>query len=235
MEPDRIPAPMPLDLHQAARMLGVSPATVQRWARQGRLGVMKPSGEFRFEEEELGRWARDQGLSLKKGVTPRRRIVIDPDSLPLSTAVSVGSVLHRVPGISAGEVLSNLVELAPLEESVERLALLEQLQARESLASTALGHGVSLPHPRTPSTTFVKEPMVVIAMLEDVADWKALDEEPVHTAILLLSPSPQQHLQVLSRIAFVLREPRFVEALRSHASADALRELLAELETGFGK
>lgn len=216
-------------------MLGVSPATVQRWARQGRLGVMKPSGEFRFEEQELGRWAKDQGLSLTRGVAPSRRLVLDPDALPLSAALSAGSVLHRVPGISAGEVLSNLVELAPLEESVDRLALLEQLQAREALASTALGQGVSLPHPRTPSTVFVQEPMVVIAMLEDVADWKALDEEPVHTAILLLSPSPQQHLQVLSRIAFVLRDARFVEALRTHEAADVLRELLAELEMGFGK
>lgn len=226
---------MPLDLHQAARMLGVSPATVQRWARQGRLGVMKPSGEFRFEEEELGRWARDQGLSLRKNVVRSRRILADPDSLPLSAAVVAGSILHRVPGISAGEVLSNLVELAPLAETCDRLALLEHLQGRESLASTALGDGVSLPHPRTPSNTFVQEPMVVIAMLEDVADWKALDEVPVHTAILLLSPSPQQHLQVLSRIAFVLRAPRFVDALRNHATAEDLQQLLAELEMGFGK
>ena len=216
-------------------MLGVSPATVQRWARQGRLGVMKPSGEFRFEEEELGRWARDQGLSLRQGTSQRRPVAADPHSLPLSAALNNGSVLHRVPGISAGEVLSNLVELAPLEEHVDRLALLEQLQARESLASTALGHGVSLPHPRTPSQAFVQEPMVVIGMLEDVADWKAIDEEPVHSAILLLSPTPQQHLQVLSRIAFLLRAPRFVDALRTHVAADVLHDLLTELEMEFGK
>ena len=225
---------MPLDLHQAADMLGVSAATVRRWARQGRLGVMRPSGEFRFEEAELGRWARDQGLTLGQGSSRRARPVPDPVARPLTTAMLEGSVLHRVPGISAGEVLSNLVELAPLEEERDRLKLLEQLQAREALASTALGHGVALPHPRTPSKDFVTAPMVVVAMLDGEADWKALDEEPVHTAILLLSPSPQEHLQVLSRIAFLLREESFVEALRTHAAAENLLELVTRLEAGFG-
>jgi len=226
---------MPLDLQQAAKMLGVSPATVRRWARQGRLGVMRPSGEFHFEEAELGRWARNQGLSVGVSKSAATALPVDPETQPLVAAVSRGHILHRVPGVSAGEVLSNLVELAPLDESCNRLALLEQLQARETLASTALGHGVSLPHPRTPSKTFVQKPMVVLAMLDGVADWKALDKEPVHTAILLLSPSPKEHLVVLSRIAYLLRVSDFVDALRSHASAEDLMGLMAKLEEGFGQ
>lgn len=226
---------MPLDLSQAAKMLGVSPATVRRWARQGRLGVMKPSGEFRFEEAELGRWARNQGLSLGSGPVRSQPIAVDASAVPLTAAVREGAVLHGVPGISAGEVLSNLVELAPLKESCDRLSLLGQLQGREALASTALGHGVALPHPRTPTREFVSAPMVVVAMLDGVADWKALDEEPVHTALLLLSPSPKEHLQVLSRIAFLLRTPAFVDALRTHAPAEDLMALLESLEAGFGK
>ncbi|MDA0667091.1 MAG: PTS sugar transporter subunit IIA [Planctomycetota bacterium] len=226
---------MALDLQQAAKMLGVSPATVRRWARQGRLGVMRPSGEFRFEEAELGQWARNQGLSIGAGQATATPLPVDPEQQPLIAAVSRGHILHKVPGVSAGEVLSNLVELAPLEESCDRLALLEQLQGRERLASTALGHGVALPHPRTPSKGFVQKPMVVIAMLDGVADWKALDNEPVHTAVLLLSPSPKEHLSVLSRIAFVLRDAAFVDALRNHASAEDLLALMAKLEDGFGQ
>jgi len=226
---------MPLDLQQAAKMLGVSPATVRRWARQGRLGVMRPSGEFRFEEAELGRWARNQGLSIGEGKSPVTALSVDSEAQSLIAAVSRGHILHKVPGVSAGEVLSNLVELAPLDESCNRLALLEQLQGREGLASTALGNGVALPHPRTPSKDYVQKPMVVIAMLDGVVDWKALDGEPVHTAILLLGPSPKEHLGVLSRIAFALREASFVSALRKHASAEDLTILIAKLEEGFGQ
>lgn len=226
---------MPLDLQQAAKMLGVSPATVRRWARQGRLGVMRPSGEFRFEEAELGRWARNQGLSIGVGKSTAAPLSVDQEMQPLVAAVSRGHILHKVPGVSAGEVLSNLVELAPLDESCDRLALLEQLQGREALASTALGHGIALPHPRTPSKTFVQKPMVVIAMLDGVADWKALDDAPVHTAILLLSPSPKEHLGVLSRIAYLMRNESFVDGLRNHAPAEELMTLMAKLEEGFGQ
>lgn len=196
---------------------------------------MKPSGEFRFEEAELGRWARNQGLSVGVGQSAVAPVSVAHEAQPLVAAVTRGTILHRVPGVSAGEVLSNLVELAPLDESCDRLALLEQLQAREALASTALGHGVALPHPRTPAKTFVQKPMVVIAMIDGHADWKALDEELVHTAILLLSPSPKEHLVVLSRIAFLLRNSDFIDALRSHACADDLLALIDKLESGFGR
>ena len=212
-------------------MLGVSSSTVRRWARQGRLGVMRPSGEFRFEKEELRKWARNQGLRLSSGAPLRRRpAVVDPDSFPLSTALDRGAILHQVPGASPGEVLSNLVELAPLPEDCNRLGLLEQLQAREALATTALTDGVALPHPRTPSTTFITEPMVVIAMLEQEVDWRALDHKPVHTAILLISPTPQEHLQVLSRLAFVMRESAFPRALLERVEAEPLRRLVNRLE-----
>ena len=192
---------------------------------------MRPSGEFRFQEKELLKWARNQGLRLPtKGSSRRRPAVVDPDSFPLSTALDRGAILHQVPGVSPGEVLSNLVELAPLPEASDRLALLEQLQAREALASTALTDGVALPHPRTPSTAFVTEPMLVIAMLEQEVDWHALDNKPVHTAVLLLNPSPQEHLQVLSRLAFVMREPTFPRALVGRVDPETLRRLVNRLE-----
>ncbi|MCP4092398.1 MAG: PTS transporter subunit EIIA [Planctomycetes bacterium] len=222
---------MPLDLAEAANMLGVSSGTVRRWARQGRLGIMRPSGEFRFEQGELRKWARNQGLRLRSGCsTHRRPAVVDPDSFPLSTALDRGSVLHQVQGASPGEVLSNLVELAPLPESCNRLGLLEQLQAREALASTALSDGVALPHPRKPSTEFVSDPMLVIALLEQEVDWNSMDGKPVHTAILLINPTSREHLQVLSRLAFVMREPAFPRALSERVEGELLRRLVNRLE-----
>lgn len=225
---------MALDLQQAAEMLGVSPATVRRWARQGRLGMLRPSGEFRFEPGELSRWARNQGLQLRAAQatpTPEANAADEgPQAGPLSKALGRGAVLHQVPGVSPDEVLSNLVELAPLEEAVDRLGLLSQLQAREHMASTALGHGVALPHPRMPSTAFVHEPMLVVGMLESPVAWRALDGEPVHAVLLLLNPTPQQHLAILSRVAYLLRQESFQKAVKNSMEADALREVIHQLE-----
>ncbi len=228
---------MALDLQQAAEMLGVSPATVRRWARQGRLGMLRPSGEFRFEPGELQRWARNQGLHLRQarvGAPAEATTAVGDDGHgPLGAALGRGAVLHQVPGVSPDEVLSNLVELAPLEEAVDRLGLLSQLQAREHMASTALGHGVALPHPRVPSTAFVHEPMLVVGMLENPVAWRALDGEPVHAVLLLLNPSPQEHLAILSRVAYLLRQDSFQKAMQKAAEADVLRELVDRLEQGI--
>jgi len=227
---------MALNLQQAADMLGVSPATVRRWARQGRLGMLRPSGEFRFEPGELRRWARNQGLHAMAAPThvpSQEKDGADGAGGPLAQALHRGAVLHQVPGVSPDEVLSNLVELAPLEESVDRLALLSQLQEREHMASTALGHEIALPHPRLPSTAFVSSPMLVIAMLEVPVPWKALDGTMVRAALLLLNPTPQEHLQILSRVAYLLRQPPFLTALHEAHEAEVIRALVAELEQGM--
>ena len=224
---------MPLDLHQAALKLGVSPATVQRWARQGRLGLMRPSGEFLFEERELQQWARNQGLKIRNELKKPQNMRALQDK-PLSAALAKGAILHNVPGHTPGEVLSVLVELSPVTEDRNRTALLQQLIEREALASTALSAGVALPHPRTPSDAFTDAPIVVIAMLEQPVDWLALDGEWVHTAILLLNPTAHEHLQVLSRLALVLREQKLVDALKARNPAEDIFGIIDSLEPSNG-
>ncbi len=224
---------MPLDLHQAALKLGVSPATVQRWARQGRLGMVRPSGEFLFEERELQQWARNQGLKIRNELKKPQNVRALQDK-PLSAALAKGAILHNVAGHTPGEVLSVLVELSPVTEDRNRTALLQQLIEREALASTALSAGVALPHPRTPSDAFTDAPVVVIAMLEQPVDWLALDGELVHTAILLLNPTAHEHLQVLSRLALVLREQKLVDALKARSSAEDIFSIIDSLEPSNG-
>ena len=224
---------MPLDLHQAALKLGVSPATVQRWARQGRLGMVRPSGEFLFEERELQQWARNQGLKIRNELKKPQNVRALQDK-PLSAALAKGAILHNVAGHTPGEVLSVLVELSPVTEGRNRTALLQQLIEREALASTALSAGVALPHPRTPSDAFTDAPVVVIAMLEQPVDWLALDGELVHTAILLLNPTAHEHLQVLSRLALVLREQKLVDALKARSSAEDIFSIIDSLEPSNG-
>jgi PTS system nitrogen regulatory IIA component len=220
---------MPLDLHQAALKLGVSPATVQRWARQGRLGLQRPSGEFLFEERELQSWARNQGLRIRNELKKSQNQIALQDK-PLSAALAKGAILHQVPGHTPGEVLASLVELSPVTEDRNRTELLQQLIDREAMASTGLSAGVALPHPRTPSDSFTDTPLVVIAMLEQSVDWLALDGEFVHTAILLLSPTPNQHLQILSRMALVLRNDEVISAFKQRRSATEIFNLIDSIE-----
>ncbi|MDA1259780.1 MAG: PTS sugar transporter subunit IIA, partial [Planctomycetota bacterium] len=186
-------------------------------------------GEFRVGEEELRTWAEGQGLRLREtlGAIPAP---VPANLPPLQAALSRGCILSEVAGASSSEVLRALAMSAPLAPSADREALLAQLEDRERMASTGLGGGIALPHPRTPSSDFVREPVIVIGLLAQPVEWRALDGAPVRTAILLVSPTPHAHLQVLSRLAFLLREPRFAEALARGEAADEVMKLAAMLE-----
>ncbi len=53
-----------LTISQAAELLGVSAATLRRWADEGELKAVKlPSGYRRFEPAEIERKRREMGFS----------------------------------------------------------------------------------------------------------------------------------------------------------------------------
>lgn len=221
---------MTLDLPQAAAILGVSPDTLQRWARQGQLGIRRPGGELRFQEKELESWARKKGLSLRSQATSTWPSAEESCDQPLLAAISAGGLIRGVEGNTPSDVLKDLVSASPLEESVDRALLFERLLEREKMTSTGMGHGIALPHPRTPTQEFAAVPTVVVGLLQNSVDWFALDGQPVHTAILLLSPNPKQHLKLLSRVAFVLRDSSFCKALEAKEDDGAILNRMAELE-----
>ncbi len=227
---------MSLDVRESARLLGVSPDTLRRWARQGLLGMRAPGGELRFERPELEAWARRQGLALREipVAAPTWPKVDDAAARPFLTALGRGGVLEAVSGAEPAEVLASMVSRAELADCADRAALLEQLVARESLGTTGLGHGVALPHPRTPNPAFAAVPTVVLGLLEQPVDWKAVDGRPVHAAMLLLSPTPPEHLKVLSRAAFLLRDDPFCSLLAAGPVEAEILRAIDQLEPGQG-
>ncbi len=217
-----------MDLKEAAAMLGVSPDTVRRWARQGSLGTMRPSGEFRFDPDELDAWAKEHGIHLQRSVGDSEEAVMD--SRPFTASLERGGIHRDLTGKTPAALLEDLVGRLPLEEGKDRERLLEQLLGREDLASTGLGRGVALPHPRQPSTEFSDQPLATIGYPASPLDWKALDGEDVHTLILLVNPNPASHLKVLSRAAFLLKDESFESALRERAPDEKIFEVLEGLE-----
>lgn len=67
--------------NQVAELLMVSPVTVRRWARLGRLNAAcTPGGHRRFLREEVERFAREHGLAMDPPPAgPLRVLVVDDD------------------------------------------------------------------------------------------------------------------------------------------------------------
>lgn len=228
---------MALNLDDAAGLLGVSPATLRRWAREGQLGVLRPSGDYRFDEAELRSWARSHGLRLReahasagRAAWPSAASVSSSEQQPLTLALSQGGVLEAASAEDRDGLLHAMVEAIPLDGAADRPALLMQLLEREQLTSTGLGEGLAVPHPRTPSAAYSEEPVVMLALPATPLDWGALDGQPVHAAFLLVNPAPEVHLKILSRLAFVLRDPGFQTLLRERADFAEILTATAQLE-----
>ena len=101
----------------------------------------------------------------------------------------------------------------------------ESLIARERLGTTAIDHGVAIPHGRLKDTS---ETIGAFLQLKDGVDCDAMDGQPVNLMFALLVPeeSTEEHLQLLARLAKMFSDTDLREQLRSAADQQALYELL---------
>jgi len=215
-----------MDASEAAQLLNVTEATLMRWVRQGLLRSSDGRGQ-RFERSELERWARQRGLPLASGPQPSPA---PPEDL-LAAAVERGAVTSGVEPATASEAIEIAVRALPSLDDRTRRHLLDEVLERERMASTGLGHGFALPHPRKPPGELIEQAMVSVVFPDVPLDWAAIDGEPVHTVFLLLSPSAPVHLQILSGVARSLRTPELPSFLRKRPTQAQLVGWLRALRT----
>ncbi|MCC4619003.1 PTS sugar transporter subunit IIA [Xanthomonas cassavae CFBP 4642] len=130
----------------------------------------------------------------------------------LSPAADRDTVLHTAAGLlscrqaGADELYTNLCE-------------------REALGSTAIGHGIAIPHGRCPNLT---EPRGALLRLECPVAFGG--EEPVDLVFAIAVPAhyTHQHLMLLSELAERFSDAQFRQQLRAAPDADALMALLTD-------
>ena len=98
----------------------------------------------------------------------------------------------------------------------------ECLRQRERLGSTAIGHGVAIPHGRCNAFADAR---AAFLRLSTPVDFDAVDGEPVDLVFAMTVPEhfAQQHLQLLSELAERFADPAFRAALRAAPLADSAR------------
>jgi PTS system nitrogen regulatory IIA component len=215
---------MHLNPRDAARLLGVSEATLERWLRNGELAGTRVNGQWRLNRVDLLEFAAGRKLD----VSPDLLAPLEPAQMPgLAEAIRSGGVHRGVSGKDKSAILRAVVDRLPLPGPGDRDLLHRVLLAREALGSTGLGNGIAIPHPRNPIVLRVPRPEVAICYLEPPVDFEALDGKPVHTLFTVVSSSTRTHLHFLALIAQALRDPGVVAMLEARAGPG---ELLPEIE-----
>jgi len=123
------------------------------------------------------------------------------------------------------ELVSEL--MAGTEGPPEMWVVTDRLLAREKLGSTALGHGVAIPHGRC---TDVTAAVAAFVKLREGVEFDAPDGLPVDLIVGLLVPEEctDGHLQLLAQLADVFSKPEIRERLRENLSPAELIELLSQ-------
>jgi nitrogen PTS system EIIA component len=221
---------MELKVRDVARLLNVTEQTVHRWVRSGSLPAHRIHDQYMFNRVELQEWAAVHAHRVSPELLAPQGAASE---LPrLGAAMERGGIFYDTPGGAREEVLEAVVQLPAIPPRLDRRLLYQLLVAREALASTGVGNGIAIPHPRDPVVIHADEPLVLLCFLRQAVEFNALDGQPVQVLFVLLSPSVRAHLQMFARLAFALHDAEFQELLRTAAPREAILSRVRAIEAG---
>ncbi|MCX8082672.1 MAG: PTS sugar transporter subunit IIA [bacterium] len=107
--------------------------------------------------------------------------------------------------------------------------ILESVLEREKLGSTGIGGGIAVPHTKTDQ---IENLVGAVGISENGVSFDALDGEPVYIIFLILAPTKSigLHLKALAKIARLLKDKTFRNALRKASSPVEVFNIIKEDE-----
>ena len=219
---------MRVTVREAATLLDTSEAKVYAWIESGDLPAYRINDQYRINRSELLEWATGHDLH----VAPALFHEAEEDERIPSVAESLerGGVHHDVPGATRDEALRSIIALLRLDDEGDRETLLRILLARDSEAVAPVGDGIAIPHVRNPIALSTDEPSLALCFLSKPVDFGAPDGQPVFALFFLVSPTTRVHLQMLAKVAFLLRNPTFRDAIWRRETATRLIEAARHIE-----
>lgn len=216
-----------MTLTETARYLKVSEKTVLRMVQSGQFPGVKVSSQWRFVRAVVDDW-----LNVGMHARPKRNLlgVVDtvPPLIPITRLVSLQRIiLDMKPGKKA-DVLAQLV--APLEMDglvTDAKEYVTRLLARERMVSTAIGHGLAIPHLREQEEMKEASPFIVIGICREGTDFNSLDGRKTFVFAMPCAGSEMEHLRLLAKISLVFRNPGVLKQMTEAPTKKAVMEILA--------
>lgn len=184
-----------------------------------------------FNKQRMVEWALSRNLPINiSGDKKMSEYHVDT----LNTILDQNSFFYDC-RLSENSYIEQMVNLIELEKNVDKGIIVQLLKNREELMSTAIGNGISLPHPRIPLMVGRYKPIINFFFTEKPLELKSLDGKPVHTFILLISQTIKQHLSLLAHLSFLLSKETFRFALESRLNYSEIIDIITHIEISRGE
>ena len=150
--------------------------------------------------------------------------------MELSDLLTPDCVICDLRAASKKLVLEDLAKRAAIITGISERKIFDTLLEREKLGSTAVGHGIAIPHGKLPDLDRLYG---LVAKLEHPIDFDSADDQDVDIVFLLLAPETAgaDHLKALAKVSRLLRNEGICDELRKLTDASAIYDLVTKTQT----
>jgi len=140
------------------------------------------------------------------------------------------NILVGLDALNREDALKKIVDALPAWslQGIEKQRILELLILREQIGTTAIGHGIALPHCFSPQ---VHDPIVAFGVSPSGVPFPSLDGRLVHFIFVLILPqidaAEHQKRQILQNIKWALCDRYMQERLKAARTASEIYQLIA--------
>lgn len=230
-----------LNLRQAAEHVHLGENELRHFAQRGEIEATERGGDWYFEHRILDEWAQRNLLaSRERDLKAQHRMMMDENRRARRTDWGVSDlfasemILLDLSAKSKAGVLRDMTDLAVAGGKVyDPEGLFRELCDREEAASTAIGGGVALLHPRFHDPYLFEESFIAYGRSARPVFFGAPDGEGTRHFFLICSTDHAVHLHVLARLAILAHGSGLVERLDTAADAAEVLAAIRDCEKEY--
>ncbi|MCH9627222.1 MAG: hypothetical protein S4CHLAM2_08570 [Chlamydiales bacterium] len=222
---------MDLKIRDVAELLNISETTVKKWLAEGKIPSYRIDRQYRFSRSEIEDWLMQQKLD---GDFDQQEELHTKGNMQFSLyrALYRGVVIDDVPGETKEEVIRKTMQRMGQQFDLDPDVLTDLFMDREKMMSTALGHGIAVPHTRDFLLDTHYDVIVVVYPKQPI-DFDSLDGEPVHTLFFLFACEDRHHLNLLAKVAHINASEKARVFFQTKPSKDQLLDFVKHWENGL--
>ncbi len=223
---------------EVAEYLHISPQDVEHLVKNQEIPFEKRGGRLVFARETIDAWASQRILGFGERrlneyhqKSTRGTAEIFPDQALMPTLIKPEYIATAMKSRTKSSIIRDMVALAEKTGQVSNAKdLLESLEAREELCSTAIPGGIALLHARHQQPYLLESSFLVLGRAMHEIFYGSPDGQGTDLFFLVCCQDDRIHLHTLARICLIAMESELLPKLRQAPDAQAMYDALVACE-----